>query len=84
MNKRNTKLMLAVAVSAALVTGCGSGSGDGGGAAQEPAPDVGQYVAAVVSYISDLIASAPENGDPVNVNRLTLAEDDNAEPETIN
>jgi hypothetical protein len=74
--------MLAVLLSAALVGGCGGGGGGGGGveAAPAPAPDIGQSTTALVAFMNAQIAATDEISDPIDVNALTLAVDDSAEP----
>lgn len=73
----NAKLLAGVALSAALLAGCGGNSDNNGG---PPPGPVAQTITDVVGYIQNLIASNGENTDPVDVNLLTLAADDNSEP----
>jgi len=82
MHKLKRRLMLAVLLSAALVGGCGGGGGGGGGveAAPAPAPDIGQSTTALVAFMNAQIAATDEISDPIDVNALTLAVDDSAEP----
>ena len=83
MFKLNTKLLSAAAVCAALLAGCGGGDGNGngtGGLTPQPAQ---QTVTAVVDFIKNLFASNGENSDPIDINSLTLAVDDTAEPAPI-
>lgn len=72
MNKLNARLVLAAVVSTVLLAGCGGG----GSAADTVTPGSPQSVTAVVNYINNLITGTSENGDQVDVNLLTLAEDD--------
>ncbi|CDS50516.1 hypothetical protein [Polaromonas sp. CG9_12] len=77
MLKLNSRLLAGAALSAALLAGCGGNSDDhgagGGGSA-------GQTITDVVAYINGLIAGNGENTDPIDINPLTLAVDDNADP----
>jgi hypothetical protein len=77
MNRLNTKLM-PVVLSAALVAGCGGGGG--GGAEAVPAPDIGQSTTALVAFMNNMIAGTNETSEPIDINALTLAVDDKAEP----
>ena len=78
MDRLNTKLIPAALLSAALVGGCGGGGGGGGSA--QAAPDIGQSVTAMIAFVSSLIAGTDETSDPIDVNALSLAVDDKAEP----
>lgn len=80
MNKFISKVVLATVGSTLLLAGCGGG---GGNAADAVTPGMVQNVTAVSSYISNLIAGTSENGDQVDVNLLTLAEDDADGPVTV-
>lgn len=83
MFKLNTKLLSAAVVCAALLAGCGGGDGNGngtGGLTPQPAQ---QTVTAVVDFIKNLFASNDENSDPIDINSLTLAVDDTAEPAPV-
>jgi hypothetical protein len=82
MHKLKRGLMLAAVLSAALVAGCGGGGGGGGGGgvAATPAPDIGQSTTALVAFMNAQIAATDEISDPVDINALTLAVDDSAEP----
>ena len=75
MNKRNLKIVLATAAIAALVAGCG-----GGGGSAEPAPDIGQSVAAALDFIKNVIAGTSDDTEPVALTGIVLATDDVAEP----
>lgn len=77
MCKLNSKLTLTAVVAAALIAGCAGDSNDGAAA---PAPDIGQSVTALVDFINRMIANNSENSDPIDINALTLAVDDTAEP----
>ena len=81
--KRNRKFYSpAVVLSAALVLSACGGGGDGGGAAPAP-PDISQSVAALLDFMKGLIAGTSETSDPIDINPLTLAVDDAAEPSPL-
>ncbi len=81
MDKLNAKLVLSGLALTALLMGCGAGNSNVEASTPVvPAPDVGTSVSAVIDYIGNLIANFGENTDPVNVNSVTLAVDDTAEP----
>ena len=80
MNKLNARLVLATVASTVFLAGCGGGSDS---AVDSVTPGSPQTLTAVVSYINNLIASTSENGDQVDVNSLTLAQDDSDEPIAI-
>lgn len=78
----NVKLMTGVALSALLLAGCGGNNDDYVPPGPPPGP-VAQTITDVVGYIQNLIASNGENTDPVDINSLTLAADDTAEPKPL-
>lgn len=80
MKKPNVKMMLAAASAAALVAACGGGNDD---PVIDPATQTGQSVQKTLDYIAGLIASNSETGDAVDVNAITLAVDDTAEPSVL-
>lgn len=80
MNKFISKMVLTALGSTLFLVGCGGG---GGSAADAVTPGMAQNVTAVSSYISNLMAGTSENGDQVDVNLLTLAEDDSDGPVTV-
>lgn len=82
MNKLNARLVLATVASTVLLAGCGGGGGSDS-AADSVTPSSPQTLTAVVNYINNLITGTSENGDPVDVNALTLAEADADEPVAI-
>lgn len=79
MRKMNKKWLLGAALATALITGCGSGGGGSGAST-----DISQSVSALITYLNSLIASTSETSDPIDINGLTLATDDLAEPSSIN
>ena len=75
------QFLLPVVVSAALlVSACGGG---GGGPAAPAPPDIGRSVADLLGSMNSLIAGTSETGDPIDINPLTLAVDDMAEPAAL-
>ena len=82
MFKLNSKLMTGAVLASALLAGCGGDSG-GGQASTGPAPPMEQTITAVADYIRNLIASNGENTEPIDINGLTLAADDKAEPAVV-
>ena len=84
MIKFNSKLMTVAALSAMLLAGCGGSSNsvvDAGGGGVPPG---NQTITDVFGYINQLIASTDANSDPIDINGLTLATDDTAEPTVVN
>lgn len=81
MLKLNSKLMTVAALSAMLLAGCGGSSNSvvGGGV-----PPGNQTITDVFGYINQLIATTDANSDPIDINGLTLATDDTAEPTVVN
>ena len=61
-------------------SGSGSGSGSGGGSAASPG--IGASVSALLAYVQALLTT-DQNSDAVDINSLTLAVDDTAEPSPI-
>ena len=82
MRKPNVKMLLAAASAAALVAACG-GVNDDPVAVVDPATQTGQSVQKTIDYITSLIANNGENSDAVDVNAITLAVDDTAEPSAL-
>ena len=84
MFKLNIKLLSAAALCAALLAGCGGGGdGNGNGLAGLTPQPAQQTVTAVVDFIKNLFVSNGENLDPIDINSLTLAVDDTAEPAPV-
>ena len=77
MNRLNSRLMPTAVLAAALLAACGGG---GGGVAPDPATELGQSVMKTIAFIKNLIANNGENSEPVDINPLTLAVDDSADP----
>ena len=79
MHKLNSTMTLTAVAATLLMAGCGGGS-DVSTTPAQPAPDIGQSVTALVDFIGSLISNHSENSDPIDINALTLAIDDTAEP----
>ena len=83
MIKLNTKLAAVAGLSAALLTGCGGGGGSAGnGSGGSGGGTQTIDSASVVGFLQQL-SSNGENSDPIDINSLTLATDDAAEPTPI-
>ncbi len=80
MKKPNVKMMLAAASAAALVAACGGGNDD---PVVDPATQTGQSVQKTIDYITSVIANNGDTSDAVDVNAITLAVDDTAEPSAL-
>ena len=88
MFKLNSKLMTGAVLASALLAGCGGDSGGGQFTTgptptPTPTPPMQQTITAVADYIRNLIASNGENTEPIDINGLTLAADDQAEPAVV-
>lgn len=81
MKKTNVLLALAVISTAVLVSACGSNNSDPV-VTVDPSTQTGQSVQKTLDYLMALIAT-DENSDPVDVNAITLAVDDTAEPSAL-
>ena len=79
MHKLNSKLLLVAGLTALLMAGCGGGGGGGFNAG-----NISQSTSALFAYITDLIAGTSDMSEPVDINGLTLATDDAAEPTPLN
>jgi len=80
--KMTFKLLSAAVLTSAFLAGCGGGDIDvlPTPVAQTPS----NSVSALVAFVQDLIAtSTNETGEPIDINGLTLATDDTAEPSAI-
>ena len=83
MIKLNTKLAAVAGLSAVLLAGCGGGGGGGGAVASGSCPETLTIPSgSVVDYNQRIIAFG-ENTQPIDINCLTLATDDTAEPTPI-
>ncbi len=74
MNKIKLRFVAMSVLAAALLVGCGGG---GGGT---PAEDISQSTSDLLAFMNRLIAGTDETSDPIDINSLTLAVDDTAEP----
>lgn len=86
MFKLNSKLTAGAVLASALLAGCGGDSGGdqfSTGPSPTPTPPMERTITAVADYIRNLIASNGENTEPIDINGLTLAADDKAEPAVV-
>ncbi len=83
MNTFPKKLVLAAGLATALITGCGGGGGEAAPTPPLPTANIDMSVSALFTYISGLISGTGENGEAADVNALTLAVDDTAEPSPV-
>lgn len=77
MHKFNPRVMLTAVAAATLLAACGGG---GGVAANDPGSEVGQSVQKTINFVRELIANNGENSDPIDIDPITLAVDDTADP----
>ena len=85
MNIRSMKCLAPVLLACAVLAGCGGG--DGGGSAATPVttpapvePGIGDSVSALLAYMTGLLATTSETGEPVALGDTALAVDDTLEP----
>ncbi len=85
--KMTFKLLSAAVLTSAFLAGCGGGGIDTLPTDPAPTPVAetpSNSVNALVAFLQDLIAtSTNETGEPIDINSLTLATDDTAEPSAI-
>ena len=72
------KLALGAVLCAAFITGCGNGNNN----AANDSTDIGASATALVAYMNDLIGR-DGNSDAVDVNAVTLVQDDTSEPSAV-
>ena len=74
------KVILGTAICAAVITGCGNGSNTN----SDPvvSTDISADVGALITYMERLIAT-DANSDGVDVNAVTLVQNDSSEPTAI-
>ncbi len=82
----NKQWVLASVLATAVLAGCGGG--DSAAVFTQPPPTppaqtISDTVSALVQYVQQLIAAADDTSEPIDVNGLTLATDDIAEPSAI-
>lgn len=81
MNKLQSKWLVASLLATALVAGCG---GDSSTSNATLPPNPSQNAQGVVDYILALMASSTNDlSDPIDINSLTLATEDLADPRPI-
>lgn len=85
MHRQLTKITAASALVLALMAGCGGGGGGDNHSGNPPAvpSDIAQNVDSVYAYVLALIGRG-ENTDPVDINGITLANDEMMEPRPVN
>lgn len=88
-NKHHSQLMAGAVLASAVLAGCGSSDSSGqvgtGPNSPDPQPPVQQTITAVADYVRSLIdGSTADNTEPRDINGLTLATDDQAEPAAVN
>ena len=85
MQKFNAKLIAAASLAAVLAVACGGD--DHVAAVVPPAPDpaleAAKSVQLTVDYLNGVIAGTNDASDPVNIDGITLASDDTAEPTAL-
>lgn len=84
MNTFFNKGWWALVLGAALVAGCGGDSDNQVAAPDKPTMPIELSASALFSYIGNLIDGTSETSEPVDINGLTLAVDDAAEPTPLN
>ena len=81
MHKLPSKWLVASLLATALVAGCG---GDSSSPSVTAPPNPSQSAQSVVDYILALMASSTTDlADPIDINSLTLATEDLADPSPI-
>lgn len=78
MNRTKSRLLLSAVFAAALMSGCGGGDDGGGGGT--PQPNISQSTSDLLAFMNRLIAGTDETSDPIDINGLSLAVDDTAQP----
>lgn len=83
MNIRSMKFLAPVLLACAVLAGCGGGGGAVVAPVTTPAPagpGIGDSVSALLAYMTGLLATTSETGEPVALGDTTLAVDDTLEP----
>jgi hypothetical protein len=85
MNIESMKFLAPVLLACVVLAGCGGG--DGGGSVVAPVttpapaePGIGDSVSALLAYMTGLLATTSETGEPVALGDTALAVDDTLEP----
>jgi hypothetical protein len=86
MNKFSKILLSTLAFSTFALVGCGGGSDAvvTTPAARNPASNIDMSVAALFTYLSEIVAGTSDSVEVIDVNGLTLATDDTVEPTALN
>lgn len=79
MRQLNSRLLLSAVAAAVFVAGCGGGGGVDVVAADPPAQG-GPSTLQSIDFIKNMIANESENSDPHDLDAITLAVDDTADP----
>lgn len=80
--KMTFKLLSAALLTSAALAGCGGSGIDVLPESEAKTPS--NSVSALVAYLQDLIATTTnDTGEPIDINGMTLATDDTAEPSEI-
>ena len=74
------KVIFGTAICAALISGCGNGSNTNDDSVAST--DISTNVGALIAYMERLIAT-DANSDGVDVNAVTLVQDDTSEPTAV-
>ncbi len=83
MKKFNVKLMAAVSLAAVLAVACGGDDHVAEVIPPNPGAEAGQSVQKTIDYLNSLLAGTSDSGDPADINAVTLATDDTAEPTAL-
>ena len=80
------KTLVSMLCAAALLTACGGGDDSAAPppATQQVPATVNSSVPAFISYLMELVASAADALEPVDITAVTPATDDAAEPTAVN
>lgn len=86
MQKTKLTWIASAALAAALLAGCGGDSSDNnaGAGTGGASTDISQSISALYDYMVGLIAGTSDSSDPIDINPLTLAVDNSADPTPLN
>jgi hypothetical protein len=82
MTNRSITFLAPALLATALLAGCGGGGGETPASAEPVAvaPGIGDDVTALLAYMTRLLGTTSETGEPVPLGDTALAVDDTAEP----
>ena len=83
MHKFNAKLIAAASLAAVLAVACGGDDHVAVVTPPDPALEAAKSVQLTVDYLNGVIAGTNDASDPVNIDGITLASDDTAEPTAL-